>query len=258
MKSFTLHLLAAGCIAASLSSPAWAAADLSFGQTAIGTISTAAQVDSYTFSASANDAVIFTSAATSGTLSPLIQLYDPNSTLIGTVPGSCTGASAAEMGPVMLAAAGTYTVTVGDCGGANTGGYNLYAQRTNNPSGAANLSFSSTPASLINLAAQSDSFTFSANANDVVDLTMTAASGTLNPKIRLYNPDGSLNSSNHAGSGSTCSGAVVEMNAVSLPTTGIYTVILGDCGDTKTGSRCACTTLSSGLPDDFFWKCFRL
>ena len=236
MKSFTLHLLAAGCIAASLSSPAWAAADLSFGQTAIGTISTAAQVDSYTFSASANDAVIFTSAATSGTLSPLIQLYDPNSTLIGTVPGSCTGASAAEMGPVMLAAAGTYTVTVGDCGGANTGGYNLYAQRTNNPSGAANLSFSSTPASLINLAAQSDSFTFSANANDVVDLTMTAASGTLNPKIRLYNPDGSLNSSNHAGSGSTCSGAVVEMNAVSLPTTGIYTVILGDCGDTKTGN----------------------
>ena len=35
-------------------------------------------------------------------------------------------------------------------------------------------------------------------------------------------------------------------------------IISNCCGVTKTGSRCACTMLSSGLPPDFFWKCCRL
>jgi hypothetical protein len=235
MKGLKLHLLAAGCIAASLCSPAWAATDLSFGQTASGTILVAAQVDSYTFTASASDVVIFTATATSGTLLPLIQLYNPSSTLIGTAPGSCTSATAVEMSPVTLTATGDYTVMVSDCSATNTGGYDLYAQRTNNPSGAANFAFGSAPVSLINLPAQSDSFTFSASASDVVDLTMTATSGALIPKIRLYNPNGSLNSSIQAG-GAGCSGTSVEMNGVSLLSTGTYTVLLGDCGDTNTGN----------------------
>jgi hypothetical protein len=235
MKSLKLDLLAACCVAVSLCSPAWAATGITLGQAASGTISSAAQVDSYTFSASANDAVIVTVAATSGTLSPLIQLYDPSSTLIRTSPGSCASAASARMSPVVVAATGVFTVTVRDCGGANTGGYNLYAQRTNSPDGAMNLPLGQTSAGEIGSAAQSDSYTFSASAGDVVDLTMAVTTGALNPRIRLYNPDGSLNSSNAAGGGSSCSGSTVEMNGAQLPATGTYTVLLGDCGDTNAG-----------------------
>ena len=51
------------------------------------------------------------------------------------------------------------------------GGYAIYAQRTNNPSGAANLPLAQTGTGSISSAAQSNSYTFSANANDVVGFT---------------------------------------------------------------------------------------
>ena len=236
MKSLKLHLLAIGFIVAGLCSSVWAATAITLGQTATGTISSAAQVDSYTFSANANDAVIVTVASTSGNLSPLIQLYDTNSTLIGTAPGSCASVASAEMSPVTLAATGVYTVTLSDCSGANTGGYNLYAQLTDNPSGAVSLLLGQTAADTITSAAQSDSYTFSASAGNLVDLTMAVTTGTMIPRIRLYNPDGSLNSSGQAGGPSSCSGSSVEMNVVPLSSSGTYTVLLGDCGDTNTGN----------------------
>ena len=46
-----------------------------------------------------------------------------------------------ELNTVTLPATGTYTVLVGDCGDTNTGSYLIYAQRTNNPAGAAVLLF---------------------------------------------------------------------------------------------------------------------
>ena len=100
--------------------------------------------------------------------------------------------STVEMNTVPLPASGTYTVLVGDCSDTNTGDYEIYAQRTNNPSGAANLPFGQAQTGTIGSAAQSNSYTFSANANDVVDFTMVTTSGSLSPKIRLYNPAGTL------------------------------------------------------------------
>ena len=234
MKSLKLQLLAAIFMMAGLSSPAWAIPVVSFGQTASGVIGVSSQVDNYTFTAVAGDHVLLGAAATSGTLIPKIQLYY-NGVAIVTTPPSCGSAtSSIEMGWGPLAA-GNYTVKVSDCGSSNTGGYNLYAQRTNNPSGAANLVFGSTPASLINLPAQFDTYSFSATAGDSIYLAMTATSGTLIPKIYLYNPDGSMNSMHQAG-GEDCLGTASELNATALPTTGTYTVVLGDCSDTNTGN----------------------
>ena len=232
MKSLKSYLFVIGCILVSLCSHAWAA-DLPFGQTQTGTIGSAAQTNSYTFSANANDLADFTMAATSGNLSPKIQLYSSAGKLLGSAnPGNCYG-STIEMNTVTLPASGTYTVLVSDCSDTNTGNYVIYAQRTNNPSGAANLPFGQTETGAIGSAAQSNTYTFSANANDVVDFTMTATSGSLSPKIRLYNPGGTLLNSANPGN---CYGSTIEMNTVTLPASGAYTVLLGDCSDTNAGS----------------------
>ena len=236
MNSFKSYCFVIGCILVSLCSHAWAAA-LPFGQTQTGTIGSAAQSNSYTFSANANDVVDFTIVPTSGNLSPKIQLYNSSGTLVNsaTTPYYCGNGSNVELNTVLLAAAGTYTVLVGDCGDTNTGNYVIYAQRTNNPAGATALLFGQTQNGTIGSAAQRDSYTFSATANDVVDFTAVPTSGNLSPKIRVYNPAGT-----QVGSATTpyyCgNGSGVELNTVQLKATGTYTVLVGDCGDTNTGN----------------------
>jgi uncharacterized protein (TIGR03437 family) len=222
-----------------LCSHVWAAA-LPFGQTQAGTISSAAQSNSYTFSANANGVVDFTMVTTSGKLNPKIELYNSAGTQIGiaynTFAGSCSGGPV-ELNTVALPTTGTYTVLIGDCGDTNIGNYALYAQLTNNPAGAAALPFGGQPQTgMIASTAQSNSYTFSANASDVVDFTMVTTSGTLNPKIRLYNPAGTQIGIAYNTFAGSCSGGPVELNTVTLAMTGTYTVLVGDCGDTVTGN----------------------
>jgi len=239
MKNLKSLFVVVGCILISWCSPVWGA-NLPFGHVETGSISEAAQSNSYTFSANANDVIDFTMVATSGTLSPKICLYNPVGTEIecasDNIDGDCVGGSVTEMNTVTLASTGTYTLLVNDCLGTNTGNYAIYSQRTNDPSGAVNLPFGKTEAGTITGAAQSSSYTFSADANDVVDLTSTATSGTLSPKIRLYSPAGALVASASDNIDGDCvGGSITEMNAVALLSAGTYTVLVGDCTDTNAG-----------------------
>ena len=209
-------------------------AKLPFGGTETGTISAAAQSVTYAFTASANDVINFTMTATSGSLSPKIRLYNEKTgeLLSSASPQFCDG-STIEMNAVQIPTTGTYSVLVGDCSDTNTGGFAIYSQRTNSPGGAATLSFGQTVSGSITLAAQSNTFTFSGTAKDVVDFTVTAMTGTLSPKIRLYGPTGTPVNSASPG---FCDGSTIEMNTVTLSLTGTYTALVGDCGDTNTGN----------------------
>jgi uncharacterized protein YfaP (DUF2135 family) len=177
---------------------------------------------------------------TSGSLSPKIRVYNPAGGLVASasdnIDGDCVGGSITELNTVTLPSTGTYTVLVGDCSDTNTGKYDIYAQRTNNPSGASNLPFGKTETGTISAAAQSHTYTFSANANDVVDFTVVAASGSLSPKIRVYSPTGALVASASDNIDGDCvGGSITELNTVTLPSTGKFTVLIGDCSDTNSG-----------------------
>lgn len=240
MRSLRLHLFVLGCILVSLPSCSWAAACLPFGETQTGTITSAGQSNSCTFSANANDVVDFTMATTSGILSPEIQVYNPSGQVIASASnGFCEG-STIELNTVTLLLSATYTVVVSDCSGANTGNYALYMQKTDNPPRASNLPLGQTKAGDVTSAAQSNTYTFSANASDVIDLTMVATSGSLSPKIRLYSPTGQLVGSANNG---FCEGSTIELNAVTLPATGTYAVLVGDC---PTRTRATTTSTLSG------------
>jgi 6-phosphogluconate dehydrogenase (decarboxylating) len=240
MKKLILHLLAIGCVSVALSSPAWAQSQpLTFGVVATGSITEALQTIPYTFAANANDVIDFTMDTTSGSLIPKLELFNSSGTPIASnysgSPFGCSG-SLVEMNTVLIPATGTYTLDVNDCSGTNTGDFALFAQRTNNPSNPASLYFGQEETGTISLETQNNAYTFGANANDVVDFTLVTTSGSLIPKILLYNPSGTLNSSNYSDSPFACSGSLVEMNTVTLPVAGTYAVFIRDCNDTATGS----------------------
>jgi hypothetical protein len=206
---------------------------LLFGQTGAGMIGSAAQSNTYTFSANAGDVIYLDLVVTSGNFAPKIHLYDPNGTLnISNANNEC-GGPALETTTAQLPVTGVYTLLVGDCSDTNTGNYELYSQRTNNPTGPVPVDWGLTQTGRIGLPAQSNTYTFAGSAKNVVDLTMVVTSGTLTPKIRLYLPDGSLNST---AANNECGGPSVEMSSVTLPVTGTYTVLVGDCSDTNTGT----------------------
>jgi uncharacterized protein (TIGR03437 family) len=225
MNCWKSRLFVVGCGVVGFCPHAWAATNLPFGQVVTGTISSVAQSNTYTLSANANDIVNFTVVVTSGKLQPEIVLFNPN----GTQLAYNYYGSTVELNQVKLPTTGNYTVLVKDVGDTNTGGYLIYAQRTNNPAGAVPLLFGGQPQSgTIGSAAQSNSYILTANANDIVNFTMVVTSGNLQPEIVLFNPNGTQLAYNYYGS-------TVELNQVKLPTTGNYIVLVKDVGDTKTG-----------------------
>lgn len=232
MKHLKSRLFVVGCALTSLSSYGWATS-ITFGTTVTGTIGSPGQSNDYTFSANAGDVVDFTMVTTSGNLSPKIQVYNPTGQLLASAsPFACNG-STIELNTLSLSVTGTYSAIVSDCSAANTGNYSFYLQRTNNPTGAANLPFGGTKTGSIGSSAQSNSYTFSANASDVMDFTIVTTNGALSPKLRLYSPAGQLVAS---ASPFACNGATQEMNTVTLSATGTYTLLVGDCSDINSGS----------------------
>jgi hypothetical protein len=209
------------------------AANLPFGQSQNGTINLAAQSNTYTFGANAGDVVDFTMANTSGNLVPKIRLYNSAGQQIASASPSYCNGSTVELNTVTLPSSDIYTVLVGDCSDANTGGYTVYLQRTNNPSGAAMLLFGQTETGSIAAKTQSNSYIFAGSANDVIDLTLVTTSGSFVPKIRVYSPTGAQVA---AANPSYCNGSTLELNTVTLPSTGTYTVLVGDCSDTNSGN----------------------
>src|SRR5260370_740511 len=155
------------------------AASLPFGTVQSGTITLAAQDNTYIFNANANDFVDFT-MTTSG-ISPRIRVYDPTGKLVIDTAnrfanGACPGGMAWEADGIKLPTAGTYVVLLGDCGDVNTGTYDIYLQRTENAFGAKALAFGKIVMGSITEASQSNTYPFHASAKDRVDFTMTITS----------------------------------------------------------------------------------
>ncbi len=96
---------------------------ISIGETLIGSISSAAEMDTFSFSISSSTSVTLKATRTSGTLWPGIRIYSP----IGTLLCSNYGSSSAEITSCSLSSAGTYSILVYDyLDGTKFGDYSLY------------------------------------------------------------------------------------------------------------------------------------
>ena len=186
-KHFALHFVTIVCVLLSLTSRSHAQGTIVYGQVETGSIVSAGQTVSYTLSGNTNDQLFVITVATSGQLCPMMQLYGPTGTLIGTA--GCYGGQS-WWNTITLPSNGTYTLNVSDSSNSNTGNFSIYAQRTNNPGYPVPLPFAQVQTGTISLAAQSNTYTFSANANDTFLFVTVATSGSLCPYMQLYGPTG--------------------------------------------------------------------
>jgi hypothetical protein len=103
---------------------------IAFGQTLSGSISTPAEMDTFTFTAGESDLVLVSMSKASGNLWPRIQVYDPNGNMLCEEASSVT----AEIYDYPLPGPGIYTILAGDgFNGTYTGGYKLHVRRSTDP-----------------------------------------------------------------------------------------------------------------------------
>ena len=189
---------------------------IDFGDTVSGSIDVPGESDTYTFTASAGDVILIGSGRTSGDVWPQIRLYDPASDLLV----SNYGPVYTEIS-VTLAGAGVHTILVSDgFNGTYTGGYNLYLQRLNGPAAAHPASYGETASGTVDVPVEMEAYTFSASAGDVILIGSGRTSGDVWPKVRLYDPGGSLLVSDYE--------AVYTEISVTLADAGVHTILVSD------------------------------
>jgi len=214
-------------------------------------IAGAADTRTYAFAANTGDVIGFNVGTTSGSLVPEVRLYNPDGSLNTTnyagAPVDCDG-PAAQLDPVTIPLDGRYTLLLSDCSDRNKGGYALYAQSTNDPVRTAPVRWGQLQSAAIKSERQSATFVFGGKTNNVVTFSMATTSGGLVPKIRLYNPDGTLQGSNYAGAPMGCGGAAAQLDSITLPHDGDYTLLLSDCSGTNTGNYSLWSQCSGDCP----------
>lgn len=252
LPRFALALAWASCLAAS------PAAALVCGESIESTISVLGEVDTYTFEAAAGDVISvsvggpnrFSGFGVAAELrSPSNQiinfrkLFDQNANSpLCVVHLSCeTKLPLAQSGIYTLRvfdfganATGTYSLTLDAVGGSWNGGSNAPPSPVCGgvTDGTRTIACGETVTDELEVHADSDSYTFLADAGDVVGLTVARpAGGAVNPVAALFAPgSGALV---HFDGGNFCEHSTCESEP--LPATGVYTLIVVDSGLTHTG-----------------------
>jgi hypothetical protein len=196
-------------------------ASIIFGQTQSGTLEEG-EKNNYSFAAAAGDRVMVRLSRTSGLLDYTIELNGPDGQKLGEASSEATTDLVSEA----LQNPGTYSIRVSYKSGAGQGSYNLTLERLN-PGSGASISFGHTVSGTLAIG-DLNSYTFSATSGNRVIIRMSKTSGSLNPGIHLYSPDGrELKES--------WSARTAELTSDALPTTGIYTVLVADYWGTSQG-----------------------
>jgi hypothetical protein len=196
------------------------AATINFGNTLPASIDFTAELDAYTFSASAGDKVIARmSLASSGLqFSPRLQIFRPDGSQ--TCLAQSNGYEKFMELLCPLDTSGTYTLIGGDRFGRGKSAYGLHLQRTNAPGGSLPISFGATTTSTIDVVGKRITYTVAANNGDSLLVKMAREShSNLAPQVKVYRPDGSELC---ASQGFPAEGLCV------LDTNGTYTISAGD------------------------------
>ncbi len=196
---------------------------IAFGQTLPASIITSAEMDTYTFSASAGDKVLVRmSKDLLANFWPGIRVYGPDGTKLCELNSS--NSTTAEIASCSLPGTGTYTILAYESSyGMYADDYHLYLQRLNNPGDPISISFDLTLSGSIITTAEMDTFTFAASMGDRVLVRMIKTSGNLWPGVRIYGPDGTKLCEMHSPNS-----VIAEISSCSLPGAGTYTILAFD------------------------------
>ncbi|MFK8014074.1 MAG: hypothetical protein AB8G17_01370 [Gammaproteobacteria bacterium] len=213
-------------------------------------LSTADEVDTYSFFAQAGDSVQIRVADTdAGLVFPTIDLMDPSGTQIASASNEAVAFVLCDgSGSCAINQTGTYTLNVSSGRPAETGGYDVYFTSAPSAPADAVLNNGGVVSGFIDLG-DIDAFAFDAQAGDSVQIRVADTDGgLLFPVARLYNPDGSLlaTTSNENVSLLLCDGSA----SCALTQSGTYTLVVDDGRIAFTGNYDVHYTNISGVSVD--------
>lgn len=128
-------------------------------------LGTHGEVNSFSFSASANDRVIVRMGRRTSGMNPRIQLQTSGGT---PVCEAYSYGTAVDIVNCLLTSAGSYTILASNYSSAATGSYSLALQRLNNPVNATALSFGQLQLATLEVAGALDTYAFTGVAGDNV------------------------------------------------------------------------------------------
>ncbi|NOT44078.1 MAG: hypothetical protein HOP14_05680, partial [Acidobacteria bacterium] len=207
-----------------------------------GEIAVSGELDFWTFTATAGDAISLSAGEIAGTavFSPWLRLRAPDGTQLASDIGTV-----AQVNVLAAPATGVYTVVMGsNTGGGNTTGTGTYRLTLAQTPGAFVVPAGDEGGALTNGQNHSgaihlgdlDQWTFTANAGDAIALSIGEVSGdaVFSPWLRLRAPNGSQLGNDV--------GTVAQLNVLA-PAAGVYTVLVG----TNTGGGNVTGTGTYGL-----------
>jgi hypothetical protein len=191
-------------------------------------------LDVWSFTAQAGEALVVRAGiiAGSGNLEPWVRLYGPD----GASLGGSYGGSTVEEVAVRATNSGTFTVVISDGSTylGDSGDYRLTLAKTGSPIVVSSLDEGGPMTNGVMHTGAIDvgdldvwSFTAQAGEALVVRAGIITGSGNLEPRVRLYGPDG-------ASLGSDAGGSAVGEVAVRATSSGTFTVVISD-GSTYLG-----------------------
>jgi len=185
---------------------------LTFGETALCSISASGEEDSYSFTGSAGDKVLLSMAVSAGfALDPQIRLLGPGGTEVCSSFNASGGF--AEIKECTLPSAGAHTILANDYGETETGDYGLFLQQLNQPGNATATTPGQVLSASIGSVAETDTYSYTGSAGDKVLISMAVRAGfALDPQIRLLGPDGA-----EVCSAFNASGGFAEIKDCTLP-----------------------------------------
>lgn len=210
------------------------AGPIGFGTVTSGSSDNFGELDSYTFSANAND-IILLRYRTDFQSGPKISLSSPSMSNLINYSGNFDTKYFEQV--IKLDQTGQYTVLLGanEKGNAGVdyriGSYSLFVQRLNNPGQAKPINFGENISGSINKEAEMQTYTFSANANDIINVAIRTAFHDINgPRTILYSPSTS-NLVDFSGPNTD-----LFEQSIKLDQTGQYTLLVGENQGDTTGS----------------------
>lgn len=165
-------------------------APLGFGGLYTGTISPQIASVSYEFAANANDLLMIRVKPTSGTIAPDVRVY--NSQGVRIQECSKSNNTYARIESCSISETGTYFLFVSDYYTSNTGGYQLFIQRYNQPGQAKPITLGTTYNEALTAGIRLNAYTFTAQANDQLILRVYRVSGTMAPYLRVFDANGNI------------------------------------------------------------------
>jgi hypothetical protein len=199
------------------------------------------EMDTFTFTAAANDKVFMRSIQTSGALQPSLYVYDSAG---DSVCGSYTYNALVRF-DCDIPADGTYTAIMQDLSIVKVGEYTLYLQRRNNPGNATAIGFGQTLNGAIEEVAAVDTVTFVPKSNDTINVTLKRTSGSMNAWVGIYNNVGDEVCSSYTYN------TDVTIKNCAITITGQHTIFVTDLGDDAAGNytlALACASATCGVP----------